>query len=196
MAAKHSPLSGLGDLALIEMALKDNSQQAFGELYNRYKNGLSAFVYRIVQEKEAAEDICMVSFEKAFGQLSSYNGRNKFSTWLYTIAKNTALDHKDKLSTGAAWMAPDGAETEAPVEVPDDRLPPDEEIIRSQDHEHLLSCIGNLPEHYRIVATLCFIDNLGYKEIAEKADIPLNTVKTRVSRARALLTVMMQDMES
>lgn len=177
------------------MALRDNSQQAFGELYNRYRSGMYTFVCHIVQEKEEAEDICMISFEKAFRQLASYNGVNKFSTWLYTIARNTALDHKDKASTRARKMEAEGSEQEQTVEVADDRLPPDEEIIRGQDHEHLLSCIDKLPDHYRIVANMCFIDNLGYKEIAEKADIPIGTVKTRISRARGLLTMMMQDME-
>ncbi|MBQ3881552.1 MAG: RNA polymerase sigma factor, partial [Bacteroidales bacterium] len=72
---------------------------------------------------------------------------------------------------------------------------PEEEIIESQDHENFLSCIEGLPDLYRDVAKMCFIDNLGYKEIAEKAGMPINTVKTRISRAKGIIIRMMTEME-
>lgn len=81
------------------------------------------------------------------------------------------------------------------INVPADQLSPEDDIISTQDHENFLSCIDNLPEHYMVIAKMCFVDNLGYKEIAEKADIPVNTVKTRISRAKALIIQKMQDME-
>lgn len=180
----------------MEMALKENSQAAFGALHDRYKAGVCSFISRYVQGHEEIEDICMVSFEKAFKQLASYNGQNKFSTWLFTIAKNTAIDFNDRASTRARKFEADDIDlSEQAIELPDGTSSPEEEIIRTQDHEQLMSCIENLPEHYRIVAKMCLIDNLGYKEIAEEADIPINTVKTRVARAKGLLMRMMLDLD-
>lgn len=197
MEKTGSKLTELDDKALIKKALTENSQAAFSILHDRYKGGVTSFVSRFVGTPEEIEDICMVSFEKAFNQLDKYNPENRFSTWLFTIARNTALDHIDRSAARGKKVA--SADTvqddSATVDIPDDVKNPEEEIIHSQDHEHLVSCIAALPDIYRTVAEMCFIDNLGYKEISEKADIPINTVKTRVSRAKVMLTRMMQDLE-
>lgn len=197
MAKIGSKHIDLNDNVLVEKALKDNCQTSFAILHERYKASVSAFISRFVSEPEEVKDICMVSFEKAFKQLDKFNPENKFSTWLFTIARNTALDHVDKENTRGKKVAsadtdPTSKET---IDIPDDVKNPEEEIIHSQDHEHLINCIEKLPELYGPVAKMCFIDNLGYKEISEKADIPINTVKTRISRAKAILTRMMKDIE-
>lgn len=196
MAETGSKLTDLTDQELIDLALKENSQAAFFALHSRYKNGVRHHVSRYVQDEQDIEDICIVSFQKAFKELASYNRRNSFSTWLYTIARNTAYDHRDKEIVRGKFDRIDFLnEYDEEMDVPDDAVNPEETIINDQDHDLLLSCIGHLPEHYRIIAQMCYIDNLGYKEIAEKAGLPINTVKTRVSRAKELLTKKMQDME-
>ena len=72
---------------------------------------------------------------------------------------------------------------------------PDAEIISSQDHEHFLACLEGLPDLYRDVAKMCFIENLEYKTIAEKTGLSMNTVKTRISRAKNIIVQMMLDLE-
>ena len=79
--------------------------------------------------------------------------------------------------------------------VADGQLSPEEYIISAQDHETFLNCISGLPELYREVAQMCYVDNLGYKEIAEKTNLPLNTVKTRINRARAQIIRKMLEEE-
>lgn len=190
-------LTDLDDAALVEMALESNSQVAYFTLYARYHASVCAHISRFVSSQEEIEDICMESFEKAFGQLASFKIGNKFSTWIFTIARNTAFDHKskDKVRGKNMEVTPiDGAGGES-VNVPDNTRSPEEEIIDSQDHENFLSCIEGLPSLYKDVAQMCFIDNLGYKEIAAKADLPINTVKTRISRAKALIVRMMTEMD-
>lgn len=81
------------------------------------------------------------------------------------------------------------------VSIADETLPPDEAIIRDQMHEKFVACIEGLPDIYKEVAALCFVDNMGYKEIADKTGLGLNTVKTRIRRAKEILTGMMLDME-
>ncbi len=187
----------LDDAALVEMALGDNSQLAYFTLYARYHTSVCAHISRFVSSQEEIEDICMESFEKAFGQLATFKKGSKFSTWIFTIARNTAFDHKSKDKVRGKNMEVtkiDAAVAES-VNVPDNTMSPEEEIIESQDHENFLSCIEGLPDLYRDVAKMCFIDNLGYKEIAEKAGMPINTVKTRISRAKGIIIRMMTEME-
>ena len=131
------------------------------------------------------------------GLLETFKPDGKFSTWLFTIARNTAFDHKNKgkLMGKKVEQTPIDVTGDDAINVPADQLSPEDDIISTQDHENFLSCIDNLPEHYMVIAKMCFVDNLGYKEIAEKADIPVNTVKTRISRAKALIIQKMQDME-
>ena len=196
MAKTGSKLTHLDDNGLVQSAL-DGNEAAFFALYARYHKAVSAHISKYVKEKEEVEDICMESFEKAFGKLETFKPDGKFSTWLFTIARNTAFDHKNKgkLMGKKVEQTPIDVTGDDAINVPADQLSPEDDIISIQDHENFLSCIDNLPEHYMVIAKMCFVDNLGYKEIAEKADIPVNTVKTRISRAKALIIQKMQDME-
>ncbi len=173
------------------------AEAAFFHLYTRYHAGVSAHVAKYVSDPDEIEDICMETFEKAFKQLASYKPENRFSTWIYRIARNTAFDHLDKEKVRGQKiekMTIDYSDLD-PIDVPSDSDSPEEEIISSQDHEHFLSCLEGLPDLYREVAKLCFIENLEYKTIVEKTGLPMGTVKTRISRAKNLLIRMMLDME-
>ena len=196
MAETGSKLTDLSDAELIELALKKNSQAAFFALHSRYCNGLRNHISKYVQDPQDVEDICIVSFQKAFKELASYKPQNKFSTWLYTIARNTAFDHQDReIVRGKLDRTDFLNEDNEQIDIADDTISPEENIINGQDHDLLMKCIESLPEHYRSIAHMCYVDNLGYKEIAEKAEIPINTVKTRISRAKDLLIKKMQNIE-
>ena len=193
MERTGSRLTDLSDAQLVELALRGESQAPYFALYTRYHSGVCAHISRFVGEREEIEDICMESFEKAFKQLATYRSDMRFSTWMLTIARNTALDHRDKAKVRGKKMETtsfDVAENEA-ASVADDVRSPEEEIIDSQLHEKFLVAIDGLPDLYREPARLCFIDNLGYKEIAEKTGLPLGTVKTRIRRAKDQLTAIM-----
>ena len=186
-------LTDMGDAQLVELALRGESEAPYFVLYTRYHTGVCAHISRFVGEREEIEDICMETFEKAFKQLSSFNPEMKFSTWMLTIARNTALDHRDKAKVRGKKLETtsfDIAEHEA-SSIPDDNRSPEEEIIDSQIHEKFMASIEGLPDLYREPARLCLIHNLGYKEIAEKTGLPLGTVKTRIRRAKEQLTAMM-----
>ncbi len=196
MAKTGLKLTNIDDNSLVKMALGGN-EAAFFSLYARYHKAVSAHISKYVKEREEVEDICMESFEKAFRKLDTFKPENKFSTWLFIIARNTAFDHKTKGKFMGQKV--DGnqvdASSEDAINIPADQLSPEEDIISTQDHENFLSCIDKLPLHYMTIAKMCFVDNLGYNEIAEAAGIPINTVKTRISRAKALIVQMMLDME-
>ena len=192
METTGSKLTNLTDTELVRLALEQN-QAAYIVLYTRYNAGVKSHISRYVTQKEDIEDICLESFQKAFSQIGTYNAEYKFSTWLYRIARNTAFDHlskhdREKSNMPTTSISEDLAELK---ELPATMHNPEEDIINQQEYDKWLTNIEKLKDDYRIVARLNLIDNLGYKEVAEALDIPINTVKTRIRRAKAMLLKMM-----
>ena len=186
-------LTNLSDPELVKLAIEQN-QAAFIVLYTRYNTGVKAHISHYIIQKEDIEDICLESFQKAFSQIATYNDEYKFSTWLYRIARNTAFDHisrkdmeKNNLPTTSI------SEEMAQVsDIPAVMHNPEDEIITQQEYDKWLTNIEKLKDDYRIIARMNLIDNFGYKEIADELEIPINTVKTRIRRAKAMLLKMME----
>ena len=192
METTGSKLTNLTDTELVSLALEQN-QAAFIVLYTRYNTGVRSHISRYVAQKEDVEDICLESFQKAFSQISSYNPEYKFSTWLYRIARNTAFDYlnkhdREKNNMPTTSLNEDITELK---ELPATMHNPEEDIINQQEYDKWLTNIEKLKDDYRTVAKMNLIDNFGYKEIADALDIPINTVKTKIRRAKAQLLKMM-----
>ena len=192
MDTTGSKLTDLSDVDLVRLALEQN-QAAFIVLYTRYNAGVKSHVSRYVAQKEEIEDICLESFQKAFSQIHTFNPEYKFSTWLYRIARNTAIDHLSKHDREKSYMPmtsinEDNAELK---ELTATSHNPEDDIITQQEYDKWLTNIEKLKEDYKIVAKMNLIDNFGYKEIADALDMPINTVKTKIRRAKAQLLKMM-----
>ena len=192
METTGSKLTDLTDAELIKLALEQN-QAAFIVLYTRYNVGVKSHISRYVSQKEDIEDICLESFQKAFSQIATYNPEFKFSTWIYRIARNTAFDYlnkhdREKSNLPTTSIHEDFAELK---ELPATMHNPEEDIINQQEYDKWLTNIEKLKDDYKIVAKMNLIDNFGYKEIADALDMPLNTVKTKIRRAKAQLLKMM-----
>ena len=180
------------DEALVKLAEEQN-QAAFIVLYTRYNIGVRSHISRYVSQKEDIEDICLESFQKAFSQIGSYNPEYKFSTWIYRIARNTAFDHlsrhdREKSHMPTTFINDDLAQLR---ELPATMHNPEEDIITQQEYDKWLNNIEKLKDDYKTVAKMNLIDNFGYKEISEALDMPINTVKTKIRRAKAMLLKMM-----
>ena len=178
----------LSDKQLIELALADD-QGAFSMLLSRYSKPLKAFVMNYVKVEADAEDICQRSFEKAFRDISGYNTRYAFSTWLYNIARNEAIDHlrRNRSSISSVSLEDPGVMSITGV------VTPEESVMEDQAVAELITCIERLPDTYRTVAEYRFIRDFAYEDIAEELAIPLGTVKTRISRARKMLIAMVEN---
>lgn len=192
METTGSKLTNLSDTDLVKLAIEQN-QAAFIVLYTRYNAGVKSHISRYVAQKEDIEDICLESFQKAFSQIATYNPEYKFSTWLYRIARNTAFDHlsrhdREKTNMPTTSINDDIAELK---DLPATMHNPEEDIINQQEYDKWLTNIEKLKEEYRIVAKMNLIDNFGYKEIADALEMPINTVKTKIRRAKAQLLKMM-----
>ena len=171
------------DHALVELALK-RDQGAFSKLLEKYRSSLMAHILKYVTVTEDAEDICQRSFEKAFMNIARYKSQYAFSTWLYNIAQNEAIDHIRR-SKATINSVPISSEREA-LDVLSGTTP-EEEFIIEQAVRNLTNGIQSLPECYRRVAELRFIRDYAYEDIATELQLPLGTVKTRINRARKML---------
>ena len=193
METTGSMLTDLTYYELVKLAIEQN-QAAFIVLYTRYNIGVRSHISRYVTQKEDVEDISLESFQKAFSQIATYNPEYKFSTWLYRIARNTAFDHlsrndREKCNMPTTSINEDIAELK---ELPATMHNPEEDIINQQEYDKWLTNIEKLKDDYRVVAKMNLIDNFGYKEISEALELPLNTVKTKIRRAKAQLLKMME----
>lgn len=180
-----------------ELVLKaqEGEQKAFALLMERYGKGLALHISEYMagcrsfglEMAQEPEDICQEAFQKAFSGISGYDPKFEFSTWLYAIGKNCAIDYarKRRVSVEAGFggegndfISNYGSELETS---------PEDDMISNQEYSILLGYIGELGEKYRSVAILRFINELAYEEIAQKLDMPLNTVRTRLKRAKQML---------
>jgi RNA polymerase sigma-70 factor (ECF subfamily) len=183
---KHTKLE---DNALVELALQ-RDQGAFALLLEKYRGSLMTHILKYVTVVEDAEVICQRSFEKAFMNIDKYNSQYAFSTWLYNIAQNEAIDHLRR-SRASINSVPISEERDA-LDVMA-ATTPEEELIIDQAVSELISGIQRLPESYRQVAELRFIKDYAYEDIARELGLPLGTVKTRISRARKQLEKIVEN---
>lgn len=192
METTGSKLTNLSDTDLVRLAIEQN-QAAFIVLYTRYNAGVRNHISRYASQKEDIEDICLESFQKAFSQIGTYNPEYKFSTWLYRIARNTAFDHLSRHDREKNNMPTTSINEELSElnDIPALMHNPEEDIINQQEYDKWLNNIEKLKDDYRTVAKMNLIDNFGYKEIADALEMPINTVKTKIRRAKAQLLKMM-----
>jgi len=176
------------DKILIQNALQGD-QSAFRALMERYRLAIFHIVLKIVREKEAANDLVQETFMKAFSSLATYRSEYKFSTWLYRIAANSAIDflRKQRIKTLSLDSSPDGADGTMEIEVPDESYNPERDLEERERRISINEAIDSLPEKYRVVIMYRHKDDKSYEEIAEALSIPIGTVKARIFRARELL---------
>ena len=167
---------------------------AFTELWDTHFEALRAYLKSAMKSLDDfyIDDICSRSFEKAFRQIRSFDpAKSQFSTWLRTIAHNTALDTIDAETRARSRLVSLDKENDhsgAIIDVlGDETATPLDQIVESEDAEKLEAYIEGLPELYRAIARMRLLDGLQYKEIAEELGMELNTVRTRIRRAKAMI---------
>lgn len=170
---------------------------AFTKLWDAHIDALRAYVKGWMKGLDDfyVEDICSRSFEKAFRQIKTYDPAvSQFFTWLRTIARNTALDlieqEKRKNQNCISLDYGDGGVAES---LGDGDESPLESIIRSEDQAETRAYIEGLPELYRDIAMKRLIEGMSYKDIADELEMELNTVRTRIRRAKSLIEQMKED---
>ncbi len=172
----------------IKQVLKGD-QNAFGEIVEIYKDKVFQLCFRMLGNRHEAEDIAQEAFLRAYVNIQSFNIDLKFSTWLYRIATNLCIDRirkkKPDYFLDAEVAGTDGLTMYSQIAA-DTRLP-EEDVESLELQETIQNEISKLPEKYRSVIVLKYIEELSLNEISEIMDLPLGTVKTRIHRGREAL---------
>lgn len=176
------------DIALIEEALAGN-QPSYERLMKKYYQLIYNLVYRMISKKEDVEDLTQEAFIKAFNSLHNFDKQFAFSTWLFKIATNNAIDYlrKKKLYTFSIDKDIESDDSDYKFEIPDHENKPDRHIIDSQLRIILDEAIESLPPKYKEVIVLRHNKEMEYEEIAKMLNLPLGTVKAHIFRGRELL---------
>lgn len=179
----------LTDQDLVARA-REGREAAHRELIGRYQRPVLSLIYRLVHDRELAEDLAQETFIKVLNALDRYNPSYKFSSWIFKIAHNTAIDQLRKkdpetISLDGSPHAETAEQTAAStiVAVATDETPEEFTASRELGREINKALAGLRPE-YRTAIILWHVEGRPYDEIAEIMDLPLGTVKTFIHRAR------------
>ena len=172
----------------IKQVLKGD-QNAFSDIVSLYQHKLYQICYRMLGNKQEAEDISQEAFVRAYINLHSFDQKRKFSTWLYRIATNLCIDRirkkKPDYYLDAEIAGTEGLDMYSQLSS-NDQLP-DDVVEQMELQDRIQYEISRLPDKYRSVIVLKYIEELSLQEISEILDMPLGTVKTRIHRGREAL---------
>jgi RNA polymerase sigma-70 factor, ECF subfamily len=176
---------------------RSGSEKAYRELLDRYQRPVFSLVYRMVRDRELSEDLAQETFVKVFNHLDSYNPKYKFSSWIFKIASNLAIDTLRKknpetvsLDGSRNALTADAIEATRISIASTDENP--EQLLEAKElGQEIEGAIGQLRAEYRTAILLRHVEGRPYEEIAEIMEIPLGTVKTYIHRARSELREML-----
>jgi RNA polymerase sigma-70 factor (ECF subfamily) len=169
---------------------RQGRETAFRELIGRYQRPVFSLIYRLVRDREKAEDLAQDTFIKVLNALDRYDPSFKFSSWIFKIAHNTALDQLRKkqpetLSLDGSPHARTADEIEASTfsAISSDENP-EEYTSHREMGEEIEKALAGVRVEYRTAIILWHVEGRPYEEIAEIMGVPLGTVKTYIHRAR------------
>lgn len=174
------------DQQLIERTLAGD-RAAFDTLCSRYHDPLLLMLKQKCQRQEQAEDILQDTFIKSYMNLERYDSNYTFGQWVYTIARNLFIDFTRRRRESCVTI-----DSSLELQTPSDTPTPEESVISLQSGLQLDDILSQLPENYRLVAELRFWRECSYEEISLQLNMPLNTVKTQISRARERLCKLIE----
>jgi len=180
------------DHDLIALA-RTGSEKAYRELLDRYQRPVFSLVYRMVRDRELAEDLAQETFVKVFNHLDRFDPKFKFSSWIFKIASNLAIDSLRKkepvtVSIEGSRNAETAEQIEATQITVESRDENPEEFLEAKElGQEIERAIGALRADYRTAILLRHVEGRAYEEIAVIMGVPLGTVKTYIHRARSEL---------
>jgi RNA polymerase sigma-70 factor (ECF subfamily) len=180
------------DQEVVEQA-RDGLEAAYRELVRRYQRPVFSLIYRMVRDRELSEDLAQETFVKVLNAIDRYRPEFKFSSWVFKIANNAAIDHlrKKELDTLSLEGGPDATTAErveaTALQIGDSGESPLEELEARELGSAIERAISRLRPEYQTCIILRHVEGRPYDEIAEILELPLGTVKTYIHRARAEL---------
>jgi len=172
-------------------AIRDGDEAAFQEIVRRYRNPITNFVYRMIDDYERAVELAQETFIRVYTSASRYQANYSFSTYIYRIATILAISElrrrkrRKVVSLFSPFKNDDGEAIE--IDPPDANPLQDEALIERERRTAVARAITSLPEKYRAAIVLRDVEGLSYDRIAEVLKLSEGTVKSRINRARNLL---------
>lgn len=173
--------------------------QALGDLVLSQQHYVYSIAMSVLKHPDDAADLTQEAFLRLFRALPQYNGESRFTTWLYRLVVNLGRDELRRRGRQVPVLAPTPDEdTPDPITsvADDDRWSDPAQAFESQElRAHIHQALNQLEEHYRLVLTLYYFDDMKYTDIAEIMDIPLNTVKSHIRRGKERLADILTSQE-
>lgn len=172
-------------------AIRDGDEVAFQEIVRRYRNPITNFVYRMIDDYDRSVELAQETFIRIFTSASRYQANYSFSTYIYRIASNLAISELRRrkrrrfVSLFSPFVNDDGETVE--IDPPDLSPRIDETMIEDERRRAVSRAITSLPEKYRSALVLRDVEGMSYDQIAEVLSLSEGTVKSRINRARNLL---------
>ncbi len=174
-------LEGLDDTELIEACRHD--PRSFGEVVRRHQRLVFGAAFRVVKDATVAEDVAQEAFLRAFKAVDGYRGEGELGAWLYRISRNLALNVVTRSRE---------TPTEEMTELLDPARTPEAETIRREDIRSVQLALRDVPELLRRPLVMYEYQHMSYEDIAATIGIPLNTVRSRIFRAKRALETRLE----
>jgi RNA polymerase sigma-70 factor (ECF subfamily) len=171
--------------------LKRGDPDAVSTILSRYQHRLYRYLLRMVRQPATAEDLFQQTFVRIIERIGQYNGRSSFEIWLFTVARNLAIDHLRRKQEASLDVSDDFSENLATrlASAAPDAL---DALLEYERGVRLAAAVAELPMIHREVLSLRFEEDMKLEEIAEVVAIPLSTVKSRLCRALQNLRAMLE----
>ena len=182
--------------AAIVQGLQQQDPALLDRLIELYQHRLLRYLLFLTGKREVAEDLFQETWMRVLLRGSQYNGKARFDTWLFTIARNLVIDLSRKRTMSSLDEMSEGGEDERPFEIAMDAPSPLEQVQTSEDRAQVSEVLLKLDPIYREVLALRFYEELSLEEIASVTRAPLSTVKSRLYRGLAALKPEMETMRS
>jgi RNA polymerase sigma-70 factor (ECF subfamily) len=179
-------------------ATLSGAEDAFLEITRRYRNQITNYVYRMLDDYDRAVDLAQETFVRVWVNAGRYQATYSFSTYIYKIAHNLAISELRQRKRRRTIQLPtffsDKDNEEMEVEIEDRKQPLADDVMIGDERRQAVSrAIASLPEKYRAALVLWHIEEKSYDEISEVLGLPVGTVKSRINRARNLLKEKLRD---
>jgi RNA polymerase sigma-70 factor (ECF subfamily) len=168
--------------AQIARALRRRDPELLDRLVEQYQHRLFRYLVHFTGDPRLSEDLFQETWLRVLERGKQFDGRSEFVPWLLRLAHNLAVDHF-RARRGLSLDELTDPAREMPLQVPDARPTPFDQLASSEDRERVLACMGGLPAPFREVLVLRFQEEMPLEEIAQVVSIPLATVKSRLYRA-------------
>lgn len=177
------------DIIIIKNVLAGKTHE-FDVLQKKYRILISSLIRKMIRDEDDIDDLVQESFIKAYNALDKFQEGYSFSSWLYRIASNNCIDFlRKKRFPTISIENPSFTDDEdgGALDIEDQSYQADIQVLGNERRKALFDAIAELPENYREIIELRHEQELDYKEIADKLDMPLGTVKAHLFRARKIL---------